>query len=357
MHKINPPGRPFSVRPAKQRILFIARLLVVACLLLFVQTARAECTAAMQPVNFGNVDLLNPGTLATQATVTVTCTKSVASGTAQAFQVCLAADGSRANTTQLNPRYMCPSGVSCTTANQFAYNMYIDASRSTIWGTISRGSQYRDMLNTSVSFSATEAANTTRSVNLTVYARLITPLSNVPPGRYTASFADGSTAVAFGTGSSCGSLLTATRFRFPFTVSATVVKNCNVNKPNNIDFGTVNPGDSNLAGSTSLDVTCTSGTPYNIGLKPSNNNTAGAGEMLPVTPGGGNTDRIPYQLRSGSGANGAVWGNTATATQTGNGVGGTGTGSLQNYNIYATVPSADYHYGDYQDTVTVQVNY
>ncbi|WP_373761663.1 spore coat protein U domain-containing protein [Neisseria dentiae] len=79
--------------------------------------------------------------------------------------------------------------------------------------------------------------------------------------------------------------------------------------------------------------------------------------MLPVTPAGGNTDRIPYQLRSGSGANGAVWGNTATATQTGNGVGGTGSGLQQNYNIYATVPSADYHYGDYQDTVTVQVNY
>lgn len=354
MHKINPPGRPFSGRPAKPRILLIARLLAAVCLLLFVQTARANCTATMQDVNFGNVDLLNPGTLTTQATVTVTCSKRTARGTAQTFQVCLAADGSRANTAQLNPRYMCPSGALCSTAKQFAYNMYLDASRSTIWGTASNA-QYRDMLNTSVIFSATEAAYATRSVNLTVYARLITPLSNVPPGRYTASFADGSTALAFGTNGSCGSLHTG--IRFPFTVSATVVKNCNINKPNNIDFGTVNPGDTNLTGNTSLGITCTSGTPYNIGLKPSNNNTAGAGEMLPVTPGGGNTDRIPYQLRSGSGANGAVWGNTATATQTGNGIGGTGTGLLQNYNIYATVPSADYHYGDYQDTVTVQVNY
>lgn len=356
MHKINPPGRPFSGRPAKQRILLIARLLAVACLLLFVQTARANCTATMQDVNFGNVDLLNPGTLTTQAIATVTCKKSAARGTAQTFQVCLATDGGQGVAGQFTPRYMCPSGASCTptTANQFAYNMYIDASRSTIWGTTGRGTQYREMLNTPVSFSATESVNATRTVNLTVYARLITPLSNVPPGQYTASFAGSSTALAFGTGSSCGSLRD---IRFPFTVSATVVKNCNVNKPNNIDFGTVNPGDSNLAGSTSLDVTCTSGTPYNIGLKPSNNNTAGAGEMLPVTPGGGNTDRIPYQLRSGSGANGAVWGNTATATQTGNGVGGTGSGLLQNYNIYATVPSADYHYGDYQDTVTVQVNY
>ncbi len=353
MHKINLPSRS-----VKARALLITRLLAVVCLLLFVQTARAECTAAMQPVNFGDVDLLNPGTLTTQATVTVTCRKSAASGTAQAFQVCLAADGGRGTIHQLNPRYMCPSGALCTTttANRFAYNMYIDASRSTIWGTTSNV-QYRNMLNTSISFFSSEAANATKSTDLTVYARLITPLPNVPPGRYTASFADGSTAVAYSTGSSCGSLLTATRFRFPFTVSATVVKNCNVNKPNNIDFGTVNPGDTNLAGSTSLGVTCTSSTPYNIGLKPSNNNTAGAGEMLPVTPGSGNTDRIPYQLRSGSGANGAVWGNTATATQTGNGVGGTGSGLLQNYNIYATVPSADYHYGDYQDTVTVQVNY
>ncbi len=351
MHKINLPSRS-----VKARALLITRLLAVACLLLFVQTAKANCTANMQQplVSFGDVDLLNPGTLTTQATVTVTCTKSAARGTAQTFQVCLAADGGQGVADQFTPRYMCLDGASCSTENQFAYNMYIDAARSIIWGTIGRGMQYREMLNTSISFSSSEAARTTKSRELTVYAQLITPLSNVPPGRYTASFSGGSTALAFGTGSSCGSLRA---LRFPFTVSATVVKNCNVNKPNNIDFGTVNPGDTNLAGSTSLGVTCTSSTPYNIGLKPSNNHTAGAGEMLPVTPGGGNTDRIPYQLRSGSGANGTVWGNTATAAQTGNGVGGTGTGLQQNYNIYATVPSADYHYGDYQDTVTVQVNY
>ncbi|OSI13762.1 hypothetical protein BWD09_12625 [Neisseria dentiae] len=356
MHTINLTSRPFSGRPAKPRILLIARLFAAACLLLFVQTARANCMATMQDVNFGNVDLLNPDTLTTQATVTVTCSRTTWQD--QTFHVCLGVDGGKAGgATQFNPRYMCPNGACSGTGNRLAFNLYTDANHNTIWGSF-KYPAFPTTINMVFDFMWNSPSSQSKTVP--VYAKLITSSSNIAAiaaGQYTNGFTLGSTGLAFSDSGRCGQYSGDTRTRFPFTVSATVVKNCNINKPNNIDFGTVNPVDTNLTGNTSLGVTCTSGTPYNIGLKPSNNNTAGAGEMLPVTPGGGNTDRIPYQLRSGSGANGAVWGNTATATQTGNGIGGTGTGSLQNYNIYATVPSADYHYGDYQDTVTVQVNY
>lgn len=70
-----------------------------------------------------------------------------------------------------------------------------------------------------------------------------------------------------------------------------------------------------------------------------------------------NPDMIPYQLRSENGSSGKIWGNAVTASDVGNGVNGVGNGKAQTHIIYATMPSADYRQGKYQDTVTVYVYY
>ncbi|MGV8803810.1 MAG: Csu type fimbrial protein [Polaromonas sp.] len=143
-----------------------------------------------------------------------------------------------------------------------------------------------------------------------------------------------------------------------FQVLMKINKACTVTagSSSNIQIGAVAGVDSNSGsnnGTSNISVTCSKTTPYNIGLLPSNTNTAGAGVMAGTS---GNTDTVPYQLNSGS-ATGPVWGNTATATVVGNGVAGVGNGSAQTIPVFATAPSANFTPDSYTDTVTVTVNY
>ena len=146
-----------------------------------------------------------------------------------------------------------------------------------------------------------------------------------------------------------------------FQVLVEIQKSCSVTAGagSNINVGAVASTATNSAGSNSISVNCTTGTPYFIGLAPSvanGGNNSGAGSMA-STSGGGNTDKVPYQLRSTAGASGTIWGNTATTSTVGNGVAGTGTGAAQSHTVYATVASANYAADSYADTVTITVNY
>lgn len=353
MHRLN-LFRPQAAAAAKT---------VAAVMMLFAfQTAYAGCEATMSNINFGNIDPLNPLTLTVQGQLTVTCRRDITSGldyylSREYINVCVAADGGRAdgwNQRNFNPnRGLCPNGSCANSATPLYYNLYTNPGYSTIWGT--PNDRATVMLQTTFTFPAW--SNTPLTQTLPVYAKLDGLPANLGPGTYSIDYSGNTTALAYNSSTtsmppSCGGLR---RINFPFTVTANVVKNCTIGTPDNIDFGTVAPTDANLQGQTSFNVACTNGTPYNIGMKPSGNSTTGAGTMRPTASG--NTDSVPYQLRSSAGANGRIWGNTATASGAGNGVGGTGTGTAQNYTVYATVPSADYHHGEYRDTVTVTVNY
>lgn len=142
-----------------------------------------------------------------------------------------------------------------------------------------------------------------------------------------------------------------------FQVKITILKSCSVTagSSSDIDLGSVLSTATNSPGSNTISVTCSKTTPYYIGLTPSNNSTAGAGEMSPTVVGS-NTDKVPYQLHSES-ATGPVWGNTATTTAVGNGVSGVGTGAAQTHTVYAVAPGANYTPASYADRVTVTVNY
>lgn len=146
-----------------------------------------------------------------------------------------------------------------------------------------------------------------------------------------------------------------------FQVLLKIQKSCSVTAgtASDINLGTVDASATNLAGTSNISVNCAPKTPYFIGLSPSNANTLGAGTLsaLNVAPVTGNTDAVPYQLRSASGIAGAIWGNTASSTVVGNGVSGTGNGNAQLIPVYVTAPSANFTPDSYRDTVTVNVNY
>ena len=139
-----------------------------------------------------------------------------------------------------------------------------------------------------------------------------------------------------------------------FVTSATVQKACVVTAYN-VNLGPVPSTAVNTTASSTLSVTCTNGTPYFVGLAPSNGNTAGAGLMKGSR--GGNADQVPYQLSFTPGLSGTPWGNMATSTTTGNGKAGSGSGLAQSLTVYATAPSANYTPDSYSDIDTVNVNY
>jgi spore coat protein U-like protein len=156
--------------------------------------------------------------------------------------------------------------------------------------------------------------------------------------------------------SSIGSLAVAAQVTASFDVKLTVQKACNVSAGTAIDFGSVaSTSTTDLAGSTTISVTCSNRLPYTIGLTSTKNptSTTGAGLLKGATTG--NTDTVGYQLRKATGTGGAIWGNTVGT----NTLAVSGTGLAQSQTVYATLPGTGLNVqaDTYSDTVTVSVDY
>jgi spore coat protein U-like protein len=134
------------------------------------------------------------------------------------------------------------------------------------------------------------------------------------------------------------------------TVTVTVQTSCTVST-DTLAFAPYS-GTTENGSSTGLTVTCSNGTPYNIGLD---------GGLHGGTPGGtnymqiaGGTTKVSYQLFSNSGYS-TPWGNTIGT----NTVSSTGTGIAQTpFVIYGTIPAGQAVVaGNYSDTVIATVTY
>ena len=132
-----------------------------------------------------------------------------------------------------------------------------------------------------------------------------------------------------------------------FTVSITLVATCTINSASTLNFGSsVGILSANIDQSSTISVTCSNTTPYDIGLD------AGTATGATVTTRKlGNA--VSYSLYSDSGHT-TNWGNTVS-TDT---VASTGTGSAQSFTVYGRVPSQTTPApGAYTDTITVTVTY
>ncbi|MDO5074209.1 MAG: spore coat protein U domain-containing protein, partial [Neisseria animaloris] len=164
-----------SRQTGKPYRLLAAALSVALLCLLPAQQAWARCTATMANINFGNVDLLNPQTITTQALVTVTCEKTAFQWGAQKFNVCLAADGGSGTSQFLNPRRMCRNG-SCG-SEILTYNLYGDPNHTDILTSTSQhvGKSINKVIQVDSIFSP-------QSITFPIYAKLTPNQTNVVPG-------------------------------------------------------------------------------------------------------------------------------------------------------------------------------
>lgn len=137
-----------------------------------------------------------------------------------------------------------------------------------------------------------------------------------------------------------------------FAVTATVAASCSLGTVPTLGFGTYDPtSGTNADSTTSIAVTCTLLTPYNIGL--SAGTTSGSSisqrKLQGVTP----ANTLNYNLYTNAGRT-VVWGNTVGTDS----VAGVGTGLTQNHTVYGRINSGTAASIDtYSDTITVTVTY
>ena len=133
-----------------------------------------------------------------------------------------------------------------------------------------------------------------------------------------------------------------------FQVSLTVQADCAISA-NPLDFGSQGVISDNVDGASTLAVTCTKGTPYNVALD-SGSATGSTIANRQLTDAGG-TDVVKYNLYRDA-ARTQVWGQVSGVDT----ASGTGNGDAQSITVYGrvpaqTVPAA----GTYTSTVTATV--
>lgn len=132
-----------------------------------------------------------------------------------------------------------------------------------------------------------------------------------------------------------------------FEVRITIQADCQIVSTETLNFGTAGVLTEAVDTTATMQVTCTNGTGYQIGL---NEGTTGTDTATRAMAGG--NGQINYQLFSDSGRS-THWGKTAADS-----VDATGTGSPQNFIIYGRVPVQDTPApGVYSDTITATVTF
>jgi spore coat protein U-like protein len=143
---------------------------------------------------------------------------------------------------------------------------------------------------------------------------------------------------------------TTANFQSKIIITAT----CSVSAGATLDFGSVSTVSDSLpvTGSNTINVNCTSGAPYFVGLDGGSSTGNTADRKLKLTTG---TTTINYKLFQNSNQN-IPWGDNRVAG--GDAVSGTGTGSSFAHTVHGQVPVQTTPVpGTYTDTITVTVEY
>lgn len=144
-----------------------------------------------------------------------------------------------------------------------------------------------------------------------------------------------------------------------FLVKLVITESCTISTPaaTDVDFASQTRATTavSVTATGTLNVNCSAGTPYTVGLNGGLNSVGTVG-----TPATGDrrmkhstsTNLVPYELYQNSAAT-TYWGNTAGT----NTVAGTGTGAAVPLSVYGKLTSVNFPAGTYQDTVTATITY
>ena len=206
--------------------------------------------------------------------------------------------------------------------SRLAYQVYTSSSHTTIWGDGSSGTA---KLSVPINYVGGQPVTKTVVPFAVLFAGMLPP-----PGAYN----DALTVTIPNT-------TTAIHMR------AAVAASCSVTA-NTLSFGVYNKA--RLDGTTTLLATCTSTTPFNIGL---DQGVAPGATVTTRKMTGPGSQRLSYSLFRDS-ARTLNWGNTVGSDT----VSSTGTGVGQSFTVYGRMPASQVAgAGTYQDTITVTLTF
>lgn len=315
--------------------LALTTLLLCLCALFAAPDARAQsCTRGTNPViAFGTVSAIPTVQTDVLANLALTCTGQAN----RDVKVCVGVTNGSPDT-DLFPRQMASGGA------RIDYQVYQDAARTQVWGTRA-GSGSAQALALNARFD-----NAGRlSLTVPFYGRIFPGQNGLPPGFYSSRMNGSEVTLSYTITAAC-STIGGNRRTFRLDANATVPGSCNVNV-NDLSFGVRTTLVSAVDASTTMSVTCTVGTAYDIRLDGGvinsdvNNRFMGLDGLPPGV--------IRYQLYRDAGRS-QVWGDTGTTD-----VNATGTGVPQPFTVYGRVPAqpTPLEAGDYEDSVTATVTY
>lgn len=211
-------------------------------------------------------------------------------------------------------------------ANSLTYNLSDSPTFSKVWGSGSGGTSL-------VSGTADMAGATTKTITVPLYGRLFAQAKPAP-----GSYVDTITVTL-----TVKDAVTTTTF--PVTVN--VLPDCTISAAD-LSFGTYTGVQ--LDGQSSISVTCTSGTSWNVGLDQGSSAGATVTTRAMTTAGG---THLSYSLYRNV-ARTQNWGNSIGSDT----VGGTGSGSAQSISVYGRIPAGQTPVaGAYSDTIVATITF
>lgn len=311
----------------------LLRILVVIGMAAFflwpAPSSAAVCTASFSGLSFGAVDTLSLSETTGSANVDIDCTDVEADTVTICIYLGAGSGGSSGATRFLT------SGTS-----QLGYGLFKDAGHVAAWGDndATLGTAQR------IIFSANSDVATG---NATIYGKMAAEQASAAVGTYLSTLDNSSARIAYAEGTSldCDSPGGAQEATGSLAVSAAVEPNCNI-VTHDLDFGITGIIDHDLAADTTLEVTCTPGSRFSIGMGNGENHDGSSRRMR-------DGDKlVTYGLFHGPSGT-SPWGALSGV----NTVDDTAETSNNNRTVYGTVPRQPALPGLYSDTVVVTITY
>ena len=330
-------------------------LLLLLLLLLCCGQARAD-SCAITPANltFPSVSSISSAPVYASSSFKVTCTwtaTDILGLLTPTATVCLTLGAGSGNATTNNTTMRQLSNG----ALRINYNLYTDATYTAakIWGGMAGTTTPGNAIAFTI-FKTGGPGSLDRIVDIYGKLEADTNLSSLSVGPdnlgFTSNFGAGSAVMyyQFAPLGLLGCLLPQT-VAIPFTVTAPVINDCNINI-GNLAFPQSRLLTSPVRTTSSLSVTCSKDTAYRITLGAG---TYGASTSARRMRNTGTAETVDYVVSSG--LDGTSWGDGNGGTVA---VTGTGTGAVQAMTVYGRVPAQNTPSpGDYKDTVTATVSF